>query len=242
VAIIVMLGAVTASASDARELAAVPALNGMAANGQAATTASKDVNFAGYQVNGGGQKASFNLTARFVLPTLSCASATAGIAPYIYLAHSQVGVFVGCVDGKAHYFPFIDLNGHTTNYGSVTFKPGDTITLHLVEGPNSASLSVTEMKHKITEKKTGAGQQGLGFPGIGDGSWVLNGHELPVPDFGTLRFEHCTRNGAALGAGGSPGTPVVFRYNRVNSHGVLQIQTSALSSNLGSFRTVFRHS
>jgi hypothetical protein len=242
-AIILLIGAVTANAALGRSVTRrTPEARSAAATARDGVAVSKNVNFAGYQLNGGGQLASFNLTARFTVPKLTCRSATTGIAPFIYVGNTQVGTFVGCAGGKSHYFPFIELNGHRTNYTSVAFKPGDTVALHLVDGPKSASVSVTDITRKITKKKAGAGQKGLGFPGIGDGSWIVNGHELGVPDFGTLGFDRCTQDGRPLGSGGSPSAPAVIRYDRVNSHGVLQIQTSALASNLEKFHTVFKNS
>jgi hypothetical protein len=202
----------------------------------------KSPSFAGYQVNGGGELITWKLRARYTLPKLKCTSASRAIAPYIYLNPSQVGTFVGCVKGKPDYFPFVVLNGHSTNYTSDHFKAGDTVALRLVEGPKGASISITDVTRKITEKKTGAGKKGLGFPGIGDGSWVVNGNELGVPNFGTLSFTDCIRNSQALGAGGSPSAPAVFRYNRVSKQGVLQIKTGGLSANKEAFHTTFKHS
>lgn len=208
----------------------------------------KNSGFAGYRRNGGGgASASFVVRATFTVPTLNgCGSATRAIAPDIDVSNgktgSGVGLFVGCFKGKPDYFPFIYLNGHNTDYPAGTVQPGDRILLRLSEGPSTAELSFQDLTHNLVKAKTGSGLKGLGFPGIGDDSWFIKGAELGVPDFGTIAFGHCTVNGAALGAGGTPQAPAAAEYERTSKAGAVQISTGPLSAAGSAFATYFKHS
>ena len=213
------------------------------------SAAAKNTNFAGYRRNGGGSTASFNIRASFVVPKLTgCTAASRAIAPDIDVSngttsgHSGVGLFVGCYKGKPDYFPFILVNGSNTDYAAGTVQPGDHISLHLSEGPSSADVTFQDLTHNLVKVKTGPGRKDLGFPGIGVDSWFIKDVELGVPDFGRVLFSHCTVNGAALGAGGSPKAPAVLEYDRATKAGTLQIATGALTAGKQAFATYFKHS
>lgn len=207
----------------------------------------KNPGFAGFRRNGSGASASFNVKAEFIVPNLTgCSSAVTAIAPDIDVSNgttgSGVGLFVGCFKGKPDYFPFIYLNGSNTDYAAGAVQPGDHILLRLSEGPSAAELTFQDLTHNLVKAKTGTGLKGLGFPGIGDDSWFIKGVELGVPDFGTIVFDQCFVNGAALGAGGSAKSPAVLQYDRATKTGTLQINTGALTSGNQAFTTYFKHS
>jgi hypothetical protein len=219
--------------------AAAPALGSR--SGASMATA-KNSNFAGYASNGGGKNLTFGLTTKFVVPKISCGSADTAITPEIAVNHSTVGLLVGCYKGKPDLFPFIELNGANKNYVGAHPRAGDKIVLHLSEGPQKASLQFADETRKIFESRKGSGQKGLGFPDIGDGAWFVSGQELGVPNFGTVHFTDCRVNGRALGSGGSASAPAVLRYERVNSHGTVQIKTGRFTAHKSAFTTFFRHS
>lgn len=233
------------SAADATR--GVPAARARTNAPQLHSAPIKNSGFAGYRRNGGGASASFNVKAALTVPKLTgCGSTTRAIAPDIDVSNgtkgSSVGLFVGCYKGKPDYFPFIYLNGTNTDYAAGTVQPGDHIVLHLVEGPSTAELTFQDLTHNLVKAKTGSGLKGLGFPGIGDDSWLVKYVELGVPDFGTIVFSHCVVNGAALGSGGSAKSPAVLRYERVNKAGTLQIATGPLTAGNTMFTTYFKHS
>ena len=205
----------------------------------------KNPGFAGYRHNGGSASATFNVRAVFVVPTVAaCGPATRAIAPDIDVSNghkgSAVGVFVGCYQHKPDYFPFILLNGTTTSYAAGVIQPGDHIVLRLSEGPSSAELTFQDVTHNLVKVKTGSGLKSLGFPGIGDDSWVIKNVELGVPNFGTIAFSQCTVNGVAIGAGGSAKSPAALQYDRVTKAGTVQITSGPLSTN-DAFTTYFKH-
>ena len=205
----------------------------------------KNTGFAGYRHNGGSANASFNVKAEFVVPKLAaCGPATRAIAPDIDVAAgkkgSEVGLFVGCYQHRPDYFPFIDDNNTNTNYAAGVVQPGDHIVLRLSEGPSSSELTFQDLTHNLVKVKTGGGLHSLGFPGIGDASWIIKGIELGVPNFGTISFSNCTVNGVALGAGGSAKSPAVLQYDRATKAGTIQISTGSLSANTA-FTTYFKH-
>lgn len=226
---------------------ALPAGRGAVDSPTARSAATKDSGFAGYVRNGGGASASFSVRATLVVPTLTgCGSVTRAIAPEIQVGNkttgSHVGLFVGCYRGKPDYFPFIDLNGHNTDYAAGNVQPGDQVVLRLSEGPKSSELTFQDVTHNLVKVRTGSGLTGLGFPGIGDDSWLgRRGTELGVPDFGTIAFSRCQVNGVALGSGGSAKSPAVFEYERATKAGTVQIATGPLTSGEQAFTTSFKH-
>lgn len=216
-----------------------------AASGAANSAPIKNSGFAGYRRNNGATNASFNVRAMFVVPKLTvCGPATRAIAPDIDVSNgktgSGVGLFVGCYRHKPDYFPFIYLNGTNTDYAAGVVQPGDRIVLRLSEGPGASELTFQDLTHNLVKVKTGAGLNGLGFPGIGDDSWFIKGVELGVPRFGTITFSHCTVNGAALGSGGTAKSPAVLQYDRATKAGTVQISTGSLSAK-DAFTTYFKH-
>jgi hypothetical protein len=183
--------------------------------------------------------------ATFVVPKLAaCGPATRAIAPDIDVSDgktgSGVGLFVGCYKNKPDYFPFIYLNGANTDYAAGVVQPGDRIALRLTEGPSSSELTFQDLTHNLVKVKTGAGLTGLGFPGIGDDSWFIKGAELGVPNFGTIKFSHCTAKGVAFGSGGSAKSPPVLQYDRATKAGTVQISTGSLVAK-DAFTTYFKH-
>ncbi len=220
---------------------------GSAAPGSGAVRAAaiKNPGFAGYRRNGGGSTASFSVRAMFVVPKLgACGSATRAIAPDIDVSNgtkgSGVGVFVGCYKHRPDYFPFIELNKVTTDYTAGVVTPGDRILLRLSEGPSSAEITFQDLTHNFVKVKTGSGLRGLGFPGIGDDSWVINNEQLRVPNFGSITFSQCTVNGVPIGSGGSAKSPAALQYDRATKAGTVQIATGPLSANQA-FTTYFKH-
>jgi hypothetical protein len=209
----------------------------------------KDSGFAGYVRNGGGTNASFNMTATLVVPTLSrCGSVARAIAPDIEVSNrrkigSHVGLFVGCYRGKPDYFPFLDVNNNNTDYAAGTVQPGDHIVLRLIEGPTTSELTFQDLTHNLVKVRTGSGLKGLGFPEVGDDSWLgRSGAELGVPDFGTVAFGHCEVNGAALGSGGTAKSRAVLEYDRASKSGTVQISIGPLTAGGEAFTTYFKHS
>jgi hypothetical protein len=208
--------------------------------------------FAGYSLRAAGE-ANWASTSTFRVPRVSCGKARSGIAPSsgVYLgtsssAFAAASLFVGCYQGKAHYWPSLHLGSKNFNFPAAKAHPGDTIVVRasiVLHGSarksETVSVSVVDKTRKITKKKseklTGPSLGG-GYPWTGDSAWEVRGKFLRVPRFGKLRFSHALVNGGAWRG------PSIVRYNRVSKTGQLQIKTGALSRSHEAFSTFFRHS
>jgi hypothetical protein len=128
------------------------------------------------------------------------------------------------------------INETYTYYSTTHFSAGDVIKLFTQVTTTGTTVKVTDVTKTITEKLTGPGASASNAY-AGDSDWLDSSEfELPVPSFGTLTFTHCHIDGTPL-AGWNP-----TAYQRVNSSGVLEIATGALSSTGTAFPTKFKHS
>jgi Peptidase A4 family len=232
-------------------LAATGVILAIAAIGAAPAVAVVDTfssqSFAGYQQPEGGVGCC-TVGARFKVPQVSgCGAAErairADVGVYKSSKFSSAGMFVGCKNGKAHYWPSLVLNGNQTNYPAAKAHPGDAIKLHVSQTSSKTSVSVVNETRNITRSASGAGSFGGQSPWIGDDGWFVNGNLLRVPNFGTLTFRHCLLNGHPFGSNSSSSSSsIIDRYNRVTSGGTLQIKTGPFSGGNEVFDTVFKHS
>ena len=182
--------------------------------------------------------------ASFTVPTLSCTTTDRAIAPSAavwvnnYKTFSVAGVFIGCVNGKAVYFPFLTANGAEANYTSTHFAAGDIINLSASVATSGITVQVTDVTKNVsvTNTITGAGASG-NAAWIGDDSWNgSSGTRLGVPNFGKLTFKNCLIDGTALGGWHPPA------YKRVNSHGTVEIATGGFFPGGTAFNTLYRNS
>jgi hypothetical protein len=207
----------------------------------AAPTNNRD--FAGYQtaVTAGSATSS---AATFIVPTLSCITADVGIAADAGVAAnnfntaSVAGVFIGCVNGKATYFPWLLVNGTEANYTSTHFSAGDVVNLSASVTTSGSTVQVTDVTKNVsvTNTITGAGAS-ANAAWIGDDSWFSStGTRLGVPNFGKLKYTSCLIDGTALQSWNPQ------QYQRLNAKGLVQIATGPFSPAPAAFATYYKHS
>ena len=197
--------------------------------------------FAGYQATVAAGSATSS-AAQFKVPALSCTSVFRAITPVAgaevnnFATYSSAFVFAGCRSGKAVYFPSLVINGTETDYTTTRLSAGDVINVSTKVTTTGTTVKVTDVTKGVTKRLTGPGASSSAAY-VGDSDWVTNtGTLLGVPGFGTLTFTHCLIDGTAL-ANAHPA-----QYQRVNSTGMVQIATGALSSAGTTFTTRFKHS
>jgi hypothetical protein len=177
--------------------------------------------------------------AQFKVPRLSCTTADRGITPEVLVAvnnfrsESSAYLFVICHRGRAVYFPALDINGNEVNYAT-SVRAGDVIKVSAKVTTRGTTVQVTDVTRRVTKRRTGAGARPSAVL-VGDDSVFFNTTRLGVPNFGTLTFTSCLVDGRAL----ARSHPV--RDQRVNSRGILQIATGALSPGGTAFATHYRH-
>jgi hypothetical protein len=207
----------------------------------AAPTSNRD--FAGYEptVTAGSATSS---AASFTVPTLACTTANrgiaadAGVAANNYKTFSIAGVFIGCANGKAVYYPSLVANGAEADYTSTHFAAGDIINLSASVTTSGTTVQVTDVTKNVTVATTitGAGAS-PNAAWIGDDSWSSSsGNRLGVPNFGKLTFTNCLIDGMALGGWHPPA------YQRVNSRGTVEIATGGPWPGGTAFNTLYRNS
>jgi hypothetical protein len=198
--------------------------------------------FAGYQTNVTTGSATSS-AATFTVPKLSCTTAARTIAPDVGVAEnnfnsfSQAGVATGCASGKAVYFPFLIANNAEANYTALHFAAGNVINLSASVTTTGITVQVTDVTTgvSVTNTITGAGAS-ANAAWIGDDGWYnSSGTLLGVPNFGTLTFTNCLIDGNTLQRWNPQ------QYQRVNSTGVVQIATGALSTAGNAFTTTYKH-
>lgn len=207
-------------------------------------------NFAGY-IYDGVSYPNFTVTAKIVVPKLRCTKGRErAVDPSVGMStkkstssrrHSSLaGLFVGCENGKANFFPNLEVNGSSHKYTDLRAKPADTIVLRVAESASSTAVSVVDKTHKFRASLKGAGRNKLLGPWVGDVGWY-SPRLLGVPDFGTLHFSDSKLNGMAFASWGamtgSGSTPV--REDRVK-HGATKIATSAFATDQESFTTTYQ--
>src|SRR5262249_44351889 len=160
--------------------------------------------------------------ASFTLPTLSCTTANRAIAPDagVGASHNKVTialVIMGCLKGKAKYFPGVVTNGKGSISGT-SFAAGDVIDLTAKVSTNRTKVEVTDVTTGVTVKRRGVGASSR-FAWIGDDPAFdgSTGALLHVPDFGKLTFKDCLIDGTALSATHPQ------KFQRVNSNRTVQI-------------------
>jgi hypothetical protein len=211
--------------------------------GRVIAAAARSRTFAGYQtaVTAGSATSS---AATFTVPALSCTTADrgiaadAGVAANKFKTASVAGVFLGCAKGKAVYFPWLLANGAESNYTTTHFSAGDVINLSASVTTSGITVQVTDVTKSVsvTNTITGAGAS-ADAAWIGDDGWGSStGALLGVPGFGKLAFTNCLIDGTALG-GWHPQA-----YQRVNSHGTVQIATGGPWPGGTAFTTHYQHS
>jgi len=215
--------------------------SGLASGHAGAPSVINTPGFAGYQATVPAGSATSS-AAHFKVPTLSCTSAyraitpVAGVAVNSFATYSSAFLFVGCHNGKAVYFPALVVNGTETNYTTTLLSAGDAIKVYTNVTSTGTTVRVTDVTKGITKKLTGPGASSSAAY-AGDSDWFTStGTLLGVPNFGKLTFTSCYIDGSAL-AGWNPA-----QYQRVNSSGIVQIATGALTSTGTAFPTYYKHS
>jgi hypothetical protein len=203
----------------------------------------KSTTFAGYEVNH--KDGETDISTTIVVPKLKCTKALRAIGASVGMFEdstkhfSSANLFIGCVNGKPRYFPFVTVHQHETNFMKTAAHAGDTVVLEARATTTETTVSVIDETHSFSRTKAGAGYSRLvAYPWIGDVTWSTNGGVLRVPDFGEITFSHSTAGGKPFGA-----VSPQERFNRYSANKArLQIKTSPYASDNESFSTVFKHS
>ncbi len=227
---------------------AAPALastHGGSAAPHARTTPStkKSATFAGYSING--TNGITGITTTIMVPKLKCSKtnraigASTGLYEDSTTNFSSANLFIGCVKGKATYFPFLTVNGQEQDFRKTAAHPGDMVTLQTDANTTETVVEVDDLTHSFSKSKTSAGYSSfVANPWIGDVTWSSQGKVLGVPDFGKIHFRTATLNGTPFGSL----TPQL-RFDRYNkSKTTLQIHTGAYGPSMQAFGTTFKHS
>ena len=209
--------------------------------GRATAAVTSTRTFAGYQtgVTAGSATSS---AATFTVPTLACTTTPVGITAEAGVANnttaSVAGVFVGCANGKAVYFPFLVVNGAEANYTSTHFSAGDVINLSASVTTSGFTVQVTDVTKNVsvTNTITGAGAS-ANAAWIGNNAWVTSAGLLDgVPNFAKLTFSSCLIDGTALQSWNP-----LQKFQRVNRSGVVQIATGGFWPGGTAFTTHYQH-
>jgi hypothetical protein len=162
--------------------------------------------FAGYQTwqgTGYGEPSHLIATTTVGVPKLRCGGVGRAVAPGIVAGYSerwQAALFVGCVRGKAHYWPELEVNGQMKSYRTRAIHPGDLIVLRV--NTYSGRVSLADQARDFKVSRTGPRDSGGPYSLIGVGGWAdSRGRVEPVPDVGTLTFSNSRVYGQPLGGG-----------------------------------------
>jgi hypothetical protein len=210
-------------------------------------SASYHEGFAGYnlQLAGYGPASSVSETTTFVVPRSRCGRAPRAIAPSVgaFVGKdnntSAAALFVGCYDGKAHYWPELAVNGSIRNYPTKAAHAGDVIVLRL-DTQRGGQVSVADETHKLKVSRASPPGGSVSFAWIGDGGWAdSHDHLEGVPGFGRVTYSNTKVYGGSIEH--LPASGQASAENR-SSAGTVQIQTGPLFSNGTAFRSDFKHS
>ncbi len=220
------------------------------ARGASVTSAPRAVrhshNFAGY-VYQAVNEPNFTVATQIVVPKLKCTNGRErAIDPSVGMlsrkGNSLAALFVGCENGKAEFFPNLEVNGSSRKYTKLRARPGDTIVLRAVESASATAVSAVDKTHKFKKALKGAGNKQLSGPWVGDVGWYNPGL-LGTPNFGTLHFSNSKLDGTAFASwgatSGSGATPV--REDRAKN-GAIKITTSAFAKDGEAFTTTYKRS
>ncbi len=124
----------------------------------------KSTGFAGYDLNTkfSGPSVNQNVTATITVPKLKCTKTNTAIGVNAGLFEdsrgnpSSGGLFVGCVKGKARYYPFLTINGHKTTYPGTVAHVGDEVTVEADVNSTETVAEVFDHTHFFDKSKTGA--------------------------------------------------------------------------------------
>lgn len=202
----------------------------------------KSTTFAGYDVAATDGPATTQ--AKFVVPKVKCTNTDRGIAASAgalvnsYSNFSDADVFIGCINGKARFFPALTIDLNETNYTNVKLHPGDTVLLKAVVTHTHQTMTVEDKTTGVTKSLSSNTGGGVGFPWVGEVSWYKPS-QLGVPNFGKIAFTGAKVAGHSLGSFAS--NPGLDRWNRYDSsYTTLQIKTGRLNS--AAFKSLFEHS
>jgi hypothetical protein len=229
--------------------AAVMASFMTAAAGQAPGPASRAVSDPGY-VASAPAATSWTVTGSITVPTLVCAPhGFSEIIPSLY-AHSllfdnniNVGeeVVLECNNGTASYVPFFLEKSIPDQPMPITFSPGDTLRMTMVDETTPSGLFTVTVRDGTQTASFSGGAfslqsvraegviQCLDAPGRCGPPWPA------FPQFGSIAYRHVTVNDMTLQQLGATGTP--------GSNGrTARIRTSALDNTGAGFKMVWQHS
>lgn len=201
-------------------------------------------NFAGYVLSTDTSFATMSTTV--VLPRLNCGKPNEAIEPSAGDVYppgsvydlSAAGMFVGCLNGNARYYPAFTLNGISQSYPTLRARAGDRVVLSVGVDSSVTELSVVDKTTKsVHEEVTGSGVTEVQGVWAGDSEYPATKFSAgPVPGFGKLTFRDVMLDDQSFGDAIG-----VMRYDRYRGSR-LQIATGPFSGDQDVFKTVFKHS
>lgn len=192
-------------------------------------------------------KAATSVTVKFKMPTLTCTSATSGMAAVAELftgtstspKFNAAGVGLECTGGSPAASAAVVVNGTQSNSTHV-LHVGDVMKSTVVTSATKTTATIADLTkgHTFTFTKSGTGAASLQEQ-IGDIPLVSStGKKLPVVNFGKVSFSAGAVGGKALGSV-TPSEAV----NMQTGTKVLEILTSAITgTSKNAFTTTWKHS
>lgn len=167
----------------------------------AASTPTENTTWAGYASET--STAYTSASGEFTVPTVTCTTATKGIAPIVEVGNASDdftlgGVEAVCLDGAASYTAAIVLNGTETHYFSV--DPGDTVKAQIKETTASTSVILDDITLGVSKKSTAASGQAMDLVSFADNSVNYGSQHVGAPKFATNTFSQSLVDGKALSA------------------------------------------
>jgi len=179
--------------------------------------------------------ASSTASATFKVPKLSCTATTTGVGAGASIVTSS-GVaaasiaVLACFLGSPLYTVAVEV-GSNSPASTITPKAGDTISVKVSSSAASSRATITDVTQNKSQSVSGGGHKNaktvLGM--------AADSAQVPVSNFGTVRFSAGRIDGKAVRASGA------IAVDMANGANVLQVLTGALNSTGAGWSETFKH-
>jgi hypothetical protein len=216
-------------------------MDGQLMAGQHVSSTSSD--WSGYAANGNTYE---RVSGTWVEPTVTCsAGETAAAAFWVGLdgdtstSVEQIGTDSDCDRGTPTYYAWYELFPASPVQIAHPVKPGDTLSGTVTtDGTGTFTLSLRDTTARWTSTASGTSP----LAELSSAEWIVeaptNGRVVvPLADFGTVHFTHCTANGQAISA-----NPQVDEIVLAAFDGTAEDQPSSLSGGGTAFSVVWKQS
>ena len=193
------------------------------------------------------RKGATSVVSKFKLPSLKCTSRLRGVGPGTFMVtgtskapkQNVAGVVMDCSGGTPAAQAVATVDGATTRSPHALFV-GDLMKGTVTTSATKTTATIQDLTagHKFKLTKTGAGAASLKEALIDDALITSTHKQVPVANFGTIRF-------TAGKVGGKPLGSVKLRkaFNMETSTHILEILTGGLTGKTKKdFTTTWKHS